>query len=193
MPELTSEIEASQFQLIPNSIQNGHVTKVDDTGPDGQIKKTKSGLGFQISLDWTLDEGEFATREIRFDNMSLGGFYEDQKTKEKKPLNTSSLCVFLSKTGVPWECKSCNNGKAPRKFHIGTGDDGVTKGKYVCPDCKSPQGLKINYNTAEFMGARCGLSIGSQKKTTTADDGTKLVDPDKEFNVIKGYTDLRTY
>lgn len=190
MPELTSTIEASQFQLIPHSIQNGHVSKVDDTGPDGKIKKTKSGHGIQIALDWAIDEGEYAGREIRYDNLSLGGKYE--KDGELHELNTAPLCVFLSKTGVPWECKSCNNGKAPRKFHIGTGDDGVTKGKYVCPDCKNPK-LKINYNTSEFLGARCGLSIGSQKKTTTGADGVKVVDPDKEFNVVKGYTDLRTY
>lgn len=178
MPELTSELEASTFQMIPDkTVANAHVIKVDDTGPDGGIKKTKSGLGIQITLDWEVDEGEYSGREIRFDNLSLGGHYEDKKTGEKKPLNTAALCQFLSHTGVPWECKSCNNGKASRKLYIGTRDDGpALQGKYLCPDCKHPQ-LNIRYNTSEFMGARCAISIGIQKK-----EGT-----DKEFNTVKGY------
>lgn len=184
MPQLTSDIEAKAFQLIPNSIQNAHVKEMDAVDPaTGEIKKTKSGLGRQITLDWEIDEGEHAGKVVRFNNLTLGGHYIDKTTGEQKPLSTVDLCEFLTHTGVPWKCLNCNNAEAPRKFHIGTGPegDGITKGKYVCPDCKNTN-TRITYNTDNFLGARCGIRIGSKKQ-----EGG-----DKEFNEVRGYAPLKT-
>jgi|SRR6185369_13805304 len=184
MPELSSDIEAKQYQNIPNSHQNGHVIKLDDTDPNDptSVKKTSSGKGYQVTMDWEIDEGEYAGRVVRYDNLSVGGNYIDKDTKEEKPLNLTKLCEFLSLTGVKWECTHCKSGKRGHKFYIGTGEDGLNKGTYYCPDCKNPK-LKINYNTSDFLGARCGLSIGSKPQQGS----------DKEFNIVKGYLPLRTY
>jgi hypothetical protein len=180
MPELDSDLEgAGIFQLIPNSVQNGHVVAVDDVDEQGNFKLTKAGAP-RVNLDWEIDEGEFAGRKIRFDMIILGG-----KSAKGDAISLSRLCSFLHFTGVPWTCKKCGTKHTEKKsFLIAKKEDketsGLTPGNYYCPSCKDPKPA-IKYDTSDFMSARCGLSIGSKKQ-----DGS-----DKEFNEIKAYTDLK--
>lgn len=185
MPQLSSEIgEARQFQLIPKSLQNAHVYELVDTDPNDPSKflHSKSGKIIQCILGWEVDEGEFAGRKVRYNYLVLKGTYTEKDTNQEKDMPITKLLDFLSFTGVPWECNLCKSGKRGHRFLIGTGDDGLIKGKYYCPDCKADK-ISINYNTSDFMGARCAISIGSEKR-----DGQ-----DNEYNVVRGYAPLRTY
>jgi hypothetical protein len=172
--------DAGVFQLIPNSTQNGHVIKVElkKTKTQQQMEKDQgTKLPFNMAVvDWEIDEGEFSGRKIRFDNIMLGG-----TSAEGKPISLGQLCSFLHYTGVPWICRRCNtehNNK--HSFLIATKDDSPLKpGNYYCPSCKNPN-PRIGYDPDTFKEARCGLSIGSKKQD----------DSDKEFNIIRGYTDL---
>lgn len=183
---VTSELtDAGEFQNIPDkSLVNGHVIEVNDTDPNDPGKpRTTKGKAPCADLTWEVDEGEYAGRKIRFDLIIFGG-----KSLEGKPISLSRICQFLNKTGVPWNCLDCNNGEKPREFYVATGDSddvgrGLKKGNYYCPDCKTGGDghPRVDYDTSNFMGARCGLAIGIRKE----ENG------DREFNTIKGYTALR--
>jgi len=180
---VTSDLQdAGEFQNIPDkTLCNGHTIEVNDTDPNdvGKQRTTKANAPC-VDLTWEVDEGEYAGKKVKFDMIILGG-----KSKEGKPISLARLCSFLNHTGVPWECADCNNGEKARKFYVATGDSddverGLKKGNYYCPDCKAPT-PRVEYDTANFMGARCGLGIGIRKE----ENG------DREFNTIKGYTALR--
>lgn len=181
--KLDSELEdASSGVLIPDSIQNGRVYEIDDKDPNDPTKIRTSEAGAPMAvLNWEIYEGEFTGRKIRYNTLMLGG-----QTKAGKPMPLGNYCAFLQYTGVPWTCLRCNH----RHTDVGgfTIADKVLKsehpdlkiGSYYCSKCLNPD-PRINADTDDFMGARCGLSIGSEKK-----EGT-----DQIFNKIKGYTKLR--
>jgi len=178
VPRLSSDLQdAGVYTLIPNGRYNAHVIAVRDTDRNDISKPlTSQGGAPMVQLDWEIDEGEYAKRQIRFDTLMLGG-----NSKEGKPISLGALCSFLHFTGTPWSCMDCNNTEASRKFYLGDIADntiGLKKGNFYCPDCKSPK-PRITYDTGNFMGARCGVGVASRKGND-----------DREFNNIKGYTDL---
>jgi hypothetical protein len=171
MPYLDSELnDAGTFALIPNSTQNAHVY-------ENEYKQSKGGAPMSV-LGWLIEEGEFAGRKIRFDNIMLGGL-----SKDGKPLSLGQLCSFLHYTGTIWSCGHCSHESTEKHGFLivkkETQEEGLKIGNYYCPECKNPK-PRIKFDTDTFMGARCGISIGSQKQ-----EGT-----DREFNIVRGYTDL---
>lgn len=166
--------DAGVFQLVPNGIYNAHVVA-------NVLKSSKAGAPMVV-LDWMLeqDQGDFAGRKIRFDNVMLGGL-----SKDKKPLSLGQLCSFLHYTGVPWKCKACGTEYSePKAFFVPNKQEaeehGLKVGNYYCRECKNPKPAII-YDTDHFLGARCGIRVGSSKQ-----EGT-----DKEFNNVISYTDLK--
>jgi rubredoxin len=184
--KLSSDIETREFQHIPNGTKlKAHTSNVDDRDPNDpkKPKPTGNGTGTQVTLTWTVDEGEYAGREIRFHNIITGGYYE--KDGEQKPYSVIDLYRFLADAKIKWKCKSCGMDK-PRRFYVGKGDDGKVKGKYYCPDCKNEK-LSVEYDTDTFLGARCGLMITLKKRRTkNLVTGLWQDDPDREDNAVKG-------
>jgi hypothetical protein len=185
MARLTSELQdAGVATTIPNGIYNAHVCEVRDTDRNDVNKILTSQAGApMVQLDWEVEEGDYTGRKIKFDTIMLGGM-----SKEGKPIQLSNLCNFLHRTGVPWTCEDCHNPEIGRRFYIAEGSEddkahGLKKGNFYCPDCKSVgtgDGPRITYETKTFMGARCGIGVGTKPGT----DG-------REFNIIKGYTDSK--
>lgn len=166
MPRLTSDLSSVQeFQPLPRGIYQAVVVKAE-------YKKSKNENPMCV-LDWKILEGEGHGKEIRFDHLLLGG-----KTQAGGDMPLFRLCNFLDATGTPWGCTACNSPEEGRRFHIGTGPegDGLVKGKYYCPDCKTPE-LKITYDTDNFLSqrARIKVTIGS------------ISGSDREKNEIDGY------
>lgn len=122
--------------------------------------KTKDRHNPMAVLTWKIQDGEHAQREIRFDNIILGGL-----NKDGVPITPFRLCNFLDATQTPWGCCNCNNGEMPRSFLIGQGAeiDGLVKGKYYCPDCKT-ENLHISYDTDTFLGARARIVVSTRKQ-----------------------------
>ena len=181
MARLSSDLQDAGIQsTIPNGVYNAHVCEVRDMDKNDVSKPLLSQAGApMVQNDWEIDEGDYAGRKIKFDTIMLGGM-----SKDGKPISLGNLCNFLHRTGVPWKCLDCNNPEIGRKFYIAEGNDedkaaGLKKGNFYCPDCKSLK-PRITYDTAQFLGARCGIGVGTKPNT----DG-------REFNIIKGYTDLK--
>lgn len=177
-PMVDSELnDAAIFTLVPKGIYNGQVVAKQD--------KTSQGGAPMAVIDWQItaapnNDPQFIGRKVRYDNIMLGGL-----SKDKKPLNLGQLCSFLHYTGIPWRCKHCSTNYAERhSFLIAKAEDcaegsGLKIGNFYCPNCKNPKPA-IVYDTDDFMGASCGIGIGSSKGLTG----------DKEFNNITGYTDM---
>jgi hypothetical protein len=126
-----------------------------------------------IDITWRIDEfpeaGPSAVgRDIRFDNVMYGGL-----GKTGDPINTDKFAQLLEAADIPWECEECHaGGMAPHEFTKGTGPDGngLTKGKYYCPDCR--QIMNVGFDPDLFIGRRCRIAIDID---------------DKGYNTVKAY------
>lgn len=169
--------DAGTFQNLPIGIYNMHITAVD-------LKPSQAGAPM-ATLDWTIDEGEYKDKKLRFDTVMLGGI-----SKAGKPLSLGKMCALIHYAGLPWQCNPQRGGcganhSGTHSFLIARKEDhdanpALTVGNYYCPACKNPK-PSIRWDTDVLMGARCGGRIGPKKK----EEGTTSV-----FDEIKGYTDL---
>ena len=181
---------AAVFTLIPDGTANGRVCEVDDKARDSSgnviltngeptIKLSQGGAPMSIQT-WEIYEGEHIGKKIKFDNMMLGGL-----TKEGKPMPLGQYCAFLHYTGVPWTCIDCGTRYSDRHaFLIATKQDkerngNLKVGSFYCKNCEAAL-PKISADTDDFLGARCGISIGHKKQQNS----------EREFNEVRGYTDL---
>jgi len=183
MARLTSTLQdAGVATTIPNAIYTAHVCELFDEDKNDITKGLTSQAGApMVQMHWEVDEGDYTGRKIKYDTIMLGGL-----SREGKPIQLSNLCNFLHRTGVPWSCLDCENPEIGRRFYIAEGNEddkskGLKKGNFYCPDCKTagPNSPRITYETKTFLGARCRIGVGSKPGT----DG-------REFNIVKGYTDL---
>lgn len=180
--KLDSTLEnAGVFVNIPDGIYNARVYEVEDKDPTDPTKgRTSKGGAPMAILHWEIIDGEHATKKVKYDNIMLGGM-----TREGKPMPLGQYCSFLHYTGVPWTCLDCDTRHSDRhSFLIAVKEDKARKsnlkiGSFYCKACEAPL-PRISVDTDDFLGARCAISIGSEKQ-----EGT-----DKVFNKVRGYTDL---
>lgn len=175
---LSSDLSGfKSFDAIPRDIYIIRC-KVADAGTPENPKKSYFGNPC-IQFTWTIEEGEYQGREIRFDDVEIGG--TDSRTGE--PAILYRLAELMTALEVPWTCRVCHpdpNDIDDRvtDFIRGTGDNGLKKGRIFCPDCR--QEAKPDYDTNNFVGKVCKGGIDIRKGKSD----------DKEYNFIKRYTHL---
>lgn len=167
--KMTSDLtNVSSMDAVPADTYPAHVSGMERgmTRGDPQAKDPKTGQlkpkpsVAKRTLDWTIDEGPYMGRIIKFDELVIGGD------------NPFRLAEFLEAGKVPWSCDACKSAEMPREFERQKRDG---KTYYHCPDCHSP--MRVTYEDELFNGTRMRLVLSVEKAQNS----------DRDINRVKKY------
>lgn len=155
---------------LPKDIYRAIIHEVI-TEENGQALKSKAGNS-KFRLTWRILDGEYADRKIPYDEIVYSG-----KGKDGGPLVPFQFAKLIEATSVARECLHCHSTSTER-FVRGTGDNGIEKGRIVCPECRQP--MQVRIDTDNLLGARARIAL----------DVTKREGSDREYNEVKDYMPL---
>lgn len=162
--------EIKSISALPKDIYNAMIHEVLATDPKDPSKPLLSQFGnAKITLTWRVIDGPYTDRKIPFNDIPYKG-----SNKDGSPLVPFQYAKLLEATKVSRECALCHNTGTDR-FVRGTGDNGVEKGRIVCPYCMKP--MQIIIDTDNLLGCKARIAVDVKKSTTS----------DKEFNEVKDF------
>lgn len=182
MPKMTSDLASTvSTPAAPKNSYKIRIVKAELK----TSKKQEDGTGGNpmAELTWVIADDRdgrngYNGKEIRFDNVMLGG-----KTKDGEGMPLFNLADLLFACRIPWECESTKGGcgfhsDGYQPFIKSDGNDGHKKGSILCPQCKIV--IPITYDTDDFIGKTCLGGVNVKKR-----EGS-----DRKFNTVESYAPI---
>lgn len=171
MPRISADITDTAIQTAfpDNTIAMAHVSAIEVT--TSKVKEnddgTTSGGNPMAIFEWTLDDGPYQGRVVRYDYVTTGGF-----DKNGKPNSLTKLLERIDGLGVPWAI-SPDAPLVARPFKRVKTDNGMIV--FVDPD-NDQVITNIDYEMPEgFLNKVAKVKFGAKKGMNS----------DRDFNEVK--------
>lgn len=156
--------DVGSMEPLPKDWYTAHIIK-------SEYKMSKASNQPMFTVDWEVDEGEYAGRKINYDNISLS------------PKAAFMVNDFLEACKVERECTECHNTFTEGK-RVTREESKINKAGLACPSCGSQAPVEWDAGDPPgqaMVGWRCmiGVTIGEPNEKG------------QQFNSVEGYAPIK--
>jgi len=132
--------------------KDDYVVRIDSV----LVKPSSTKMSTLMETTFIIEGGDYDGQRLRAWPIISG------KSRAGDPLIPREFCNLIEAAAVDWTCAHCGASGA-RAIARGTGPveaggNGLTKGRYFCPDCSKPFAVK-DLETDDFIGRRILASV----------------------------------